>query len=146
MPVKRTPQATMTDVKNKIGDVFDLADKHGKVLITSYNRPRYVIVKLGEDTSLTEIATPIPVVAPATPKEVAPQSEPNPQPEPFVVKPEATPIPIPAPAPAPAMDPPSLPENKYPQIARPVDDTKAPKLAQADTRELEWVEKAKNLL
>lgn len=37
------PTATLTDVKNKTGDVFALADKHGAVTITSYNKPKYVI-------------------------------------------------------------------------------------------------------
>lgn len=43
--------ATLTDVKNKTGDVFGLADKHGSVLITSYNKPKYVISKYQPDTT-----------------------------------------------------------------------------------------------
>lgn len=39
------PAATLTDVKNKTGDVFALADKNGAVMITSYNKPKYVICK-----------------------------------------------------------------------------------------------------
>lgn len=35
--------ATLTDVKNKTGDVFALADKYGSVIITSYNKPKYVL-------------------------------------------------------------------------------------------------------
>lgn len=39
------PTATLTDVKNKTGDVFALAEKNGSVVITSYNKPKYVISK-----------------------------------------------------------------------------------------------------
>lgn len=39
--------ATLTDVKNSTGDVFALADEFGEVLITSYNKPRYKISKIG---------------------------------------------------------------------------------------------------
>lgn len=35
--------ATLTDVKNLIGDVFAMVDKRGQVIITSYNKPKYII-------------------------------------------------------------------------------------------------------
>ncbi len=35
--------ATLTDVKNKTGNVFALAKKHGSVIITSYNKPRFIL-------------------------------------------------------------------------------------------------------
>lgn len=44
-PKKNSVTATLTDVKNKTGDVFSLADKHGSVVITSYNKPKYIISK-----------------------------------------------------------------------------------------------------
>lgn len=37
--------ATLTDVKNRIGDVFSLVDDFGEVTITSYNKPAYIISK-----------------------------------------------------------------------------------------------------
>lgn len=40
---KPQPPATLTDVKNKTGDVFAAADKNKFVVITSYNKPKYVI-------------------------------------------------------------------------------------------------------
>ncbi len=54
--------ASLTEVKNKTGDIFALADEFGEVLLTSYNKPRYKIVKidisevldLGEDDSPVE--------------------------------------------------------------------------------------------
>ncbi len=39
-------QATMTEVKNKIGEVFSLVDEVGSVTITSYNRPMYQISRI----------------------------------------------------------------------------------------------------
>lgn len=38
--------ASLTEVKNKTGDIFALADEYGEVILTSYNKPRYKIVKL----------------------------------------------------------------------------------------------------
>lgn len=38
--------ATLTDVKNKTGDVFALADEYGEVTITSYNKSKYAIARL----------------------------------------------------------------------------------------------------
>lgn len=73
------PTATLTDVKNKTGDVFALAEKNGSVMITSYNKPKYVICKYSvfeelqnrtiEDSPKVgeinvEITTPEPLVLP----------------------------------------------------------------------------------
>jgi len=44
--------ATMTEVKNKIGTVFDKVDKYGQVVITSYSRTRYVISKIEDDEKI----------------------------------------------------------------------------------------------
>ena len=38
--------ASLTEVKNKTGDIFALADEFGEVILTSYNKPRYKIIKL----------------------------------------------------------------------------------------------------
>jgi hypothetical protein len=38
--------ATLTEVKNKTGDIFSLADTYGEVLLTSYNKPKYKIVRI----------------------------------------------------------------------------------------------------
>jgi len=46
--------ATMTEVKNKIGTVFDKVDKYGQVVITSYSRTRYVISKIEDDGTMPE--------------------------------------------------------------------------------------------
>lgn len=37
--------ATLTEVKNLIGDVFAAVDEHGEVAITSYNKAKYIITK-----------------------------------------------------------------------------------------------------
>jgi hypothetical protein len=39
--------ASLTEVKNKTGDIFSLVDEFGEVLLTSYNKPRYRITKIG---------------------------------------------------------------------------------------------------
>jgi len=41
-----TVVASLTEVKNKTGDIFDLADEFGEVILTSYNKPRYKLIKL----------------------------------------------------------------------------------------------------
>jgi uncharacterized protein YqfA (UPF0365 family) len=38
--------ASLTEVKNKTGDIFALVDKFGEVSLTSYNKIRYKIVKV----------------------------------------------------------------------------------------------------
>jgi hypothetical protein len=39
--------ASLTEVKNKTGDIFALVDEFGEVVLTSYNKPRYKILKIG---------------------------------------------------------------------------------------------------
>ena len=46
--------ASLTEVKNKTGDIFALADEYGEVFLTSYNKPRYKIVKLNVSSLLEE--------------------------------------------------------------------------------------------
>ncbi len=59
--------ASLTEVKNKTGDIFALVDEFGEVVLTSYNKPRYRIVKIGvSDMLKTEI--------PEEPKPVASKS------------------------------------------------------------------------
>ena len=43
---------SLTEIKNKTGDIFALVDQLGKVVVTSYNKRRYVITKIGIDTVL----------------------------------------------------------------------------------------------
>lgn len=38
--------ATLTEVKNKTGDIFSLVDEFGEVMLTSYNKPKYRITKI----------------------------------------------------------------------------------------------------
>lgn len=38
--------ASLTEVKNKTGDIFDLVDEYGEVTLTSYNKARYKITKI----------------------------------------------------------------------------------------------------
>jgi hypothetical protein len=38
--------ASLTEVKNKTGDIFSLVDEFGEVVLTSYNKPRYRITKI----------------------------------------------------------------------------------------------------
>jgi hypothetical protein len=40
--------ATLTDVKNKTGDVFALADEYSEVTITSYNKSKYLIKRISQ--------------------------------------------------------------------------------------------------
>lgn len=65
-----TVMASLTEVKNKTGDIFALADEYGEVLLTSYNKPRYKIVKLDLSDMFDETAEePKATVKPkATPK------------------------------------------------------------------------------
>lgn len=41
--------ASLTEVKNKTGDIFALVDQYGEVTLTSYNKPRYKIMKIDLD-------------------------------------------------------------------------------------------------
>lgn len=38
--------ASLTEVKNKTGDIFALVDEFGEVTLTSYNKPKYRITKV----------------------------------------------------------------------------------------------------
>ncbi len=44
-----TVTASLTEVKNKTGDIFHLVDEFGEVTLTSYNKPRYKIIKITTD-------------------------------------------------------------------------------------------------
>lgn len=46
--------ASLTEVKNKTGDIFALVDEYGEVTLTSYNKPRYRITKI-EFGSILEV-------------------------------------------------------------------------------------------
>jgi len=47
--------ASLTEVKNKTGDIFALADEYGEVTLTSYNKPRYKIIKLNISALLEDV-------------------------------------------------------------------------------------------
>lgn len=38
--------ASLTEVKNRTGDIFDMVDEFGEVILTSYNKERYKITKI----------------------------------------------------------------------------------------------------
>lgn len=38
--------ASLTEVKNKTGDIFSLVDEYGEITLTSYNKPKYKISKI----------------------------------------------------------------------------------------------------
>ncbi len=65
--------ASLTEVKNKTGDIFALADEYGEVILTSYNKPRYKIVKM----DLEDIFDPIPNSDTKPNKEVKTKTEPK---------------------------------------------------------------------
>jgi hypothetical protein len=46
--------ASLTEVKNKTGDIFALVDEFGEVFITSYNKTRYKISKVDISSLLTQ--------------------------------------------------------------------------------------------
>lgn len=48
--------ASLTEVKNKTGDIFALVDEFGEVFITSYNKTRYRISKMDISGMLSEKA------------------------------------------------------------------------------------------
>ncbi len=52
--------ASLTEVKNKTGDIFTLVDEFGEVILTSYNKPKYRIVKvnIAETLNLEESEQP----------------------------------------------------------------------------------------
>lgn len=57
--------ASLTEVKNKTGDIFAIVDEFGEIALTSYNKVRYKIVKvdiensveIGEDGPEVKVAT-----------------------------------------------------------------------------------------
>lgn len=44
--------ASLTEVKNKTGDIFALVDQYGEVTLTSYNKERYVIHKINVNDTI----------------------------------------------------------------------------------------------
>lgn len=52
---KRQSSATLTDLKNKIGEVLAVADQHGSVQITSYGRVKYEIRRVFGEEGATSV-------------------------------------------------------------------------------------------
>ncbi|BCX13700.1 MAG: hypothetical protein KatS3mg085_232 [Candidatus Dojkabacteria bacterium] len=44
--------ASLTEVKNKTGDIFAIVDQYGEIILTSYNKPRYIIQKIDLEKNL----------------------------------------------------------------------------------------------
>lgn len=44
--------ASLTEVKNKTGDIFAIVDEFGEIALTSYNKVRYKIVKVDIENSV----------------------------------------------------------------------------------------------
>ncbi len=44
--------ASLTEVKNRTGDIFDMVDEFGEVILTSYNKERYKITKIDLSSTL----------------------------------------------------------------------------------------------
>ena len=49
--------ASLTEVKNKTGDIFSLVDEYGEIVLTSYNKPKYKISKISVG-SMLEVEQP----------------------------------------------------------------------------------------
>lgn len=98
--------ATLTDVKNKIGDVFSLVDKHGEVTITSYNKPAYVIAKYVEikEEEKPEEQEDLAVKTESKKDNELPKLE------------EAATVPIPVPTPTPTLKPEPMTEPEKPEV------------------------------
>lgn len=99
---KKQSTATLTDLKNKIGEVLAVADQHGSVQITSYGRVKYEIrrvfgeegatslrqaIKKKKTTKPVEISADLPVeetqiVAPQAEAVKPVVAEPSPEPAP----------------------------------------------------------------
>jgi hypothetical protein len=62
--------ATLTELKNMIGDVLSAVDEYGEVLLTSYNKPKYRIEKI--KPQVVETKQPEEAVALAAPITAAP--------------------------------------------------------------------------
>ncbi|MDQ6986113.1 MAG: hypothetical protein Q9M91_02535 [Candidatus Dojkabacteria bacterium] len=81
--------ASLTEVKNKTGDIFALVDEFGEVTLTSYNKPRYKISKIGvadmlesRDSSTTDsikntVKKVVPSLKKTTKKKVVIKEEPG---------------------------------------------------------------------
>jgi len=106
--------ASLTEVKNKTGDIFAIVDEFGEIALTSYNKVRYKIIKvdiensveIGVDGPEVKIATtekkrlttpkleernePVAEVAPEDPiEEAIEELKPEPIKKPEVIAPEA---------------------------------------------------------
>jgi hypothetical protein len=57
--------ASLTEVKNKTGDIFAIVDEFGEIALTSYNKVRYKIIKVDIENSV-EIAADGPEAKVAT--------------------------------------------------------------------------------
>jgi hypothetical protein len=44
--------ASLTEVKNKTGDIFAVVDQYGEIILTSYNKPRYIIKKIDFEANI----------------------------------------------------------------------------------------------
>ena len=44
--------ASLTEVKNKTGDIFAIVDEFGEIALTSYNKVRYKIIKVDIENSV----------------------------------------------------------------------------------------------
>lgn len=85
--------ATLTEVKNQIGDVFAAVDEHGAVTITSYNKEKYIISKvqppqmpeiiedIAESKSTVSKQKPLRAEPPAIEETIVPELYESPAPE-----------------------------------------------------------------
>lgn len=144
--------ATLTDVKNLIGDVFAAVDKYGEVTITSYNKPKYLITKYKKEAQKEETEQKVEEKKPE-PKPVAPEPkkvEPKPEPKIEHKKEEPT-KPMPA---SPASPAASNAPAPTPAVVEEIKET-----VKADTsmevvdgwdrsndKEQVWVQKSRNLI
>jgi hypothetical protein len=146
--------ATLTELKNKIGDVFAMVDKMGEVTITSYNKTAYKIVKVDRVFTTTEdvhaeavkiedkLATPAPVAAPVA-------SQPNIEVQ--IYKPEVVNMPASPVAITPEIKPaPQIPvvQHQGPKAipATPVAQSPVGEVwDRSNAREVAWVQTIKNL-
>lgn len=68
--------ASLTEVKNKTGDIFALVDQYGEVTLTSYNKEKYKIVKIDLSDMLDHEEQDAPKVVPVAKKEEVVVEEP----------------------------------------------------------------------
>lgn len=64
--------ASLTEVKNKTGDIFALVDEFGEITLTSYNKPRYKIIKIGLESTLSLKDKPEKIFKKVKKREVSP--------------------------------------------------------------------------